>query len=187
MSSKPLIELSLRAFTEALAEQDSTPAGGSAAASVGAQGAALGAMVLGLSAKVLAGEERGYLEATQEELEELRECLLDLVQRDAEAYRSLVRAQKEGTDRGRIAAAAQAAWEAPMEVAELCVIALRRLSLCAHQVREHLRVDHDVALACLRTGIEAGVRVAEVNLSGLADAAREDEARAMLMDLRGAL
>ena len=186
-SSTRLIDLSLEEYSAALASKDSTPAGGSTAASVGAQGAALGAMVLWLSAGKLEGEPRGYLEATAEELEDLGDCLLELVDRDAQAYRSLVAGSKRGLQGAALEELAQAALDAPAEIAELGLIALGRMQLSQHQVSPHLRVDFSVALACLRTAVESGLEVAEVNLPGLLDAERQVGSRSALEDLRRGL
>ena len=179
-SSKRVIDLSLEEFCATVSSKKSTPAGGSTAASVGAQGVALAAMVIWLSSADLEDEARGYLEGSAEELEDLGECLLELVDRDAQAYRALCKGQGNGLGGEELGELAQAALDAPAEVAELCLIALRRLYLSREEIKEQLKADYGVALATLRAAIEGGLAVAEVNLPGLKDSAREADCRAAL-------
>lgn len=186
-SSKRLIDLSLEEFSAALASEESTPAGGSTAASVAAQGAALGAMVIRLSAARQAGEVRGYLQGSAEEMEDLVDCLLELVDRDAEAYRSYMQALKAQAPAELQAQCAQAALDAPAEVAELGLIALARLDRHRDQISEHLRADLGVAEACLAGAVRGALGVAEVNLVGLGEAASMAQASASLEELRSEL
>lgn len=178
MCNSRLIDLRLEEFSAALSSNESTPAGGSAAASVGGQGASLAAMVLRLSAAKLAGEERGYLEGCAEEMEDLADCLLELVDRDAQAYRALVRSK---------GAEQQAALDAPMEIAELSCIALSRLAQQDQRIASQLSADLGVARACLRAAAQGALLVAQANLPGLAGTPAGERAGAALDELQATL
>jgi formiminotetrahydrofolate cyclodeaminase len=182
-SSKRLIDFSLEAYSAALASKNSTPAGGSSAASAGAQGVALGAKVIWLSAARAEGEAKGYLEGTAEELEDLGDCLLELVDRDAQAYRAFCLAQESGASPESLAERAQAALDAPAEIAELGLIALRRLHLSREHVAAHLEADLAVSIHLLCAAIKSGLVVARVNLPGLGEPARVEQSSAILEEL----
>lgn len=90
-----LTELSLEGFCRELASGTPTPGGGSAAALAGALSASLAAMV----ARLTLGSERyreawKSMEAVRDLAESIKETLLNLVDRDAEAYDGVLAAMR---------------------------------------------------------------------------------------------
>ena len=88
-----LLEQSLREFADALASRSAVPGGGGASALAGALGAALGSMVgeLTVGKKTYAAVET-EMRALLARAGELRERLLDCVERDAAAFAPLAKA-----------------------------------------------------------------------------------------------
>ena len=96
------MDLSCRDFTEALASASPTPGGGGAAALAGALGTALGAMVGNLTAgKKKYAPVQADIERMLAEAQRLQAVLLDLVDKDAEAFRPLAGAYRlpSGTEK----------------------------------------------------------------------------------------
>jgi glutamate formiminotransferase/formiminotetrahydrofolate cyclodeaminase len=87
----PLIERTLRAFSDDLSADTPVPGGGSAAAYAGAMGAALAAMVARISAKKNGSEDLGPF---AEEMDALRQDFLRLVDEDSAAYARVAEAMK---------------------------------------------------------------------------------------------
>ena len=87
--------LSLAQLLDAFASNQPVPGGGSAAALAGAVGASLLIMVAGLP-KTRHGtdEERSALTATAARLRPLRDELASLIDRDSEAYTSVINAYR---------------------------------------------------------------------------------------------
>ena len=127
------------------------------------------------------------MEGSAEEMEDLVDCLLELVDRDAQAYRSFVQALKAKAPPEQQAESAQAALDAPAEIAELGLIALGRLERHRDQIKKHLLADLGVAEACLRGAVQGALGVVEVNIDGLGDAAKSAQARASLGEMHAAL
>lgn len=119
------IDKSCREFTAALAAKEPVPGGGGAAALAGALGAALGSMVANYTTgkKKYAAYEAG-IQAAIKQAAELRERLLALADKDAEAFAPLSAAYaipKDTPGRAEILeAAALNACKAPREMAALC-------------------------------------------------------------------
>ncbi len=118
-----LVDLTLRAFSDALASDAPVPGGGSAAAYAGAMGAALAAMVARIGAKKNDGESlRDYIG----EVDNLRADFIRLVDDDSAAYARVAEAMKlpRATDEEkkvrseRVQAALLAASRVPLEVAK---------------------------------------------------------------------
>ena len=83
-------DMSLDAFTAALASKEAVPGGGGAAGLAGALAAALGAMVCNLtSGKKKYAEYEADIAAELEKLELTRKYMLRLVDEDAKAFQPL--------------------------------------------------------------------------------------------------
>jgi len=88
-----LVELSVRDFVHELGSAKATPGGGSVAALCGALGAALSAMVAGLTRKKERFEDKWHsMEEITGRADRLREHCLGLVQQDTDAYQEVVAA-----------------------------------------------------------------------------------------------
>ena len=121
--TRPLVDLTLRAFSDDLASDAAVPGGGSAAAYAGALGAALAAMVARIAAKKKPDAGLGDYIA---EVDHLRSDFLRLVDDDSAAYGRVAQAMKlpRSTDEEkkarteRLQAALLAASRVPLEVAK---------------------------------------------------------------------
>ena len=99
------MDLSCRDFTEALASASPTPGGGGAAALAGALGTALGAMVGNLTTgKKKYAPVQEDIERMLSEARRLQAVLLDLVDKDADAFRPLAEAYRlpSGTEEEQV-------------------------------------------------------------------------------------
>jgi len=90
-----LDELTVRDFVDELGFTTATPGGGSIAALCGALGAALSAMVAGLTRRKERFKDKwASMEGITSRAGRLKEIFLDLVQQDADAYQEVVAALK---------------------------------------------------------------------------------------------
>lgn len=130
------IEKSCRQFIEVLSSKEPTPGGGGASALVGAVGTALGGMVGSLTAgKKKYKEVEAEIKQMMEVSNQLQNDLLDLVQKDAEAFAPLARAysmpketKEEQEEKNRVMEAAlKEACGVPFEIMENCC---RGIDLC---------------------------------------------------------
>jgi formiminotetrahydrofolate cyclodeaminase len=157
-------------FLEALAAKKPTPGGGSAAALVGALGAALGVMTARYSDS--ADAER--------ELETVRAGLLPLVDADAEAYGLVASAMSlpkdsDDTKRRRKAALQTALGEAaevPLKGMGLAARGLAELAKLAPICNKHLVSDLLAAASFLGAALEGCGENVKVNAVSLADKER---------------
>src|SRR5215470_7389996 len=91
MESVKFAEMALADLIDAFSSTDAVPGGGSAAAVAGAVGVSLLLMVAGLpKTKTGAPEETADLAEAASRLHPLRDSLLELVDRDSEAYREVL-------------------------------------------------------------------------------------------------
>ena len=154
-------------FVNTVAAPTPTPGGGSVAALAGALAAGLGEMVCGVSLKRKSlSDHYPALEAARARLAEMRERLMDAVDRDAESYEAVMRAFKlpksteaEQTAREQaIEAASKEASAVPMETSELAAAVAGEIDglagITIPQAASDLRVASDLAKTARRGGIE---------------------------------
>ena len=185
-------EASVEKFLDELASGNPTPGGGSAAAIMGAMGAALVSMVCNVTIG-----KKGYegveaeMKAVREESERVRRRLMAMVAEDIAAFESLMAAYKlpKTTDQDKSvrAAAIQSgltrATETPMDCARGCaeVIALAR------RASEHgyLSVisDGGVGVVAGFTGLRSAALNVYINAPALKDRAYAERATAELEEL----
>ncbi len=186
LSSRPFAEL-----LDAFASSDPTPGGGSAAALMGAVGAALLAMVAGLpKTKSGAPEERAALDAARRDLLRFQTALRDLIDRDAAAYDRVVAAfrRPKATDAEkaeRVAAIQEAmrvASEAPAETFRTCADALAAGTAVAAHANPSAASDVAVAVQALLAGMQGALLNVETNLASVKDGAFVDRLTAALRD-----
>jgi glutamate formiminotransferase/formiminotetrahydrofolate cyclodeaminase len=175
-------------FVAAVANKESVPGGGAAAAHVAALAAALGEMVANLTV----GRER-FADVETEVTEVLtlltglRQQLLTKVTEDAESYRRVLAAKRlPGNDNGRagrIEEALKGAATVPLEVASLSVQLLEAIETLAE-------VGNPAALADAATGAQLAVAAVAaarynvlVNLAEMDDDEFADEHRSRVGDL----
>jgi len=163
-SSGSLNDLTLDAFAEALSAETPTPAGGSTAAAVGAFGAGL--LIMAFRAAANESSEAGaFSTGRADELEDLRDLLLEGVERDAAAYREFRGAAPEGGEAA--AEALTAALEVPLETAEFSLAALRLAEVGRRDVPLALASDLVVAERSLAAAAEGALAIAQANLGGI--------------------
>lgn len=182
-----LHELSIDAFTEALASDAATPGGGSAAALSGALAASLVAMVANLTA-----EQTETLAQIAADAESRRQSLVRLVDDDAAAFDRVLAAfrlpketpeLKEARSR-EIQAAYRAAADVPLAV---CREALEILAL-AGQVAElgnpNAVSDAGVAALLAASALEGAALNVEINLGSIKDESYRNEAERTVLEAR---
>ena len=177
-----LVDLVLRDLLDRFSSADPTPGGGSAAALAGALGASLLAMVAGMSkTKTGAPEERAALDAARTELLRHRETLLELIDRDAQAYDLVVAAYRrpKATDEEKAARAAAiqeamtVAAETPMETVRVCAETMTAARPVSEFGNSSAASDIAVGMTLLATGMQGGTLNVAVNLDSLKDASRQ--------------
>lgn len=171
--------LSLAQLLDAFASSHPVPGGGSAAALAGAVGASLLIMVAGLP-KTRHGtdEERSALTAAAARLRPLRDELASLIDRDSEAYTSVINAYRlpRSTDaeqaarRDAIDEAMRAATEAPLATIRACERAMREAEVIASSGAASASSDVAVGIELLKTAARGAGMNVDTNLAAVKDA-----------------
>ncbi len=177
------LEKPLRTYTDALAGGGPTPGGGSAAALVGALGAALNSMV----ANFTVGREKfaavdAEVRALLAQSEKLRADLERLTQADTEAYAQVAAAYKLPRDTDDQKAARQEAIQAalktsaavPVEAVRACHAVLRIAKELLDKGNPNLITDVGVAARFGLAAMECATLNAEINLIHIKDKAFVD-------------
>ena len=158
-----LVEQQVQVFTQSLASDSPAPGGGSASALMGAQGAALTAMVCSLTAgKAKYAEYQALAEETHAKAEALRQRFLAVMDQDTEAFLtvSAAYAMPKSTDAERSERSAaiqkglELCTETPLLMMELSAQALELTAGLLGRFNENAASDLGVAAlslsACLR-------------------------------------
>jgi len=173
----------LDALLEAFASNAPVPGGGSASALAGATGVALLIMVASMQkAGTTASVE---LAAAAARLRPLRDALTSLIDRDGDAYTSVIDALRlpKGSDaqavvqRQAFESAMREATEAPLEVMRMCRLALADALIVAAQGRRSAASDVGVAIELLRAAARGASMNVDTNLPALNDTAYVDRVR----------
>ena len=171
-------ELSLRAFSEALASDAPTPGGGSAAAVAASLAASLVGMVtrLSLERPRYAAYEQTHARAL-EAAEQARRRFLELADEDSAAYSALVQARgaAKATDAERAARdaeirlAAHQAARVPMLVVRECYALIDQVDRLAGRSNLNAASDLDVAARLLEAAARGAGANVVVNLPAMGD------------------
>ena len=169
-----LTQATVREYAAALASGEPTPGGGSAAALVGALGAALGEMVSNFTAGKEGWEQ---VEPALAILTTHRNALLDLTDQDAEAYAGVGAAYKlpRGTDEEKTARAAaiqealKAAAQVPLAVIDHVCAAVEALPTILEHGNRNLVSDVGVAADFAQSALRCAWLNVEVNLASVKD------------------
>lgn len=173
-----LCDMSVTAFTEALASGAATPGGGSASALAGALAASLVAMVArNTAANPSYADRAAELEEIVAEAERLRGELVGLVDEDAAAFDRVMAAFRLPKDTDELKAARsraiQAGYKAAVEPPLLvCRDALRVLELAARvteQANPNAVSDAGVAALLAASALEGAALNVEINLGSIKD------------------
>jgi formiminotetrahydrofolate cyclodeaminase len=180
MDSVNFSEMALADVIDAFSSTDAVPGGGSAAAMAGAVGVSLLLMVARLpKTKTGAPEETADLAEASSRLHPLRDSLLDLVDRDSEAYRQVLAAfrlpkgseAEKATRTEAIDRASRVAIEAPLDTMRACQQALRGAVVVASNSSRRTTSDVGVAVELLIAALRGARLNVEINLPTLDDAA----------------
>lgn len=168
----------LEQFLASVAAATPTPGGGTVSAVVGALGVALARMVAGL-----ARDKKGY-EAVQRDLialearaAALQDRLLDLSERDSQAFEAVLAATRRprGTEAERASrveamqAAYRLATEIPLETMEVCAEALELAAVAIEKGSRGATTDGAVAVLLAEAGLRGSGLNARVNLASIKD------------------
>jgi len=170
--------LSLTDLLDAFASNQPVPGGGSAAALAGAVGASLLIMVAGLP-KTRHGthEEREALTAAAGRLRPLRDELASLIDRDSDAYTSVITAYRlpkstepeQAARRDAIATAMRSATEAPLATMRACERVMREAETVSSGGAPSAASDVAVAIELLKTAARGAALNVDTNLATLND------------------
>ena len=175
---KKLAELTTAEFVDLLASDAPAPGGGSAAALEGALGAALSAMVCGLTpvgtSKETYADYQEFIES-QKKLTELKVAFVDVMDRDTEAFNVVSAAfgMPKATDEEKAArsAAIQKGLEGctatPFEMMELSCKALEMTHELLGKTNDSAASDLGVAALSLRAGIQGAWLNVLINIGSL--------------------
>jgi formiminotetrahydrofolate cyclodeaminase len=173
-----LIDRTVPSFLDAISAADPTPGGGSAAALVGATGAALLEMVAGMpKTRTNAIAEREALDHAHTELSRVRQALVDLIDRDAAAYDLVITAfrRPKVTDadklerKAAIQDATRVATEIPLETIRVCVDAMQVGEAAVTCGNPSASSDVKVGFRLLLAAALSAKDNVDINLGGLTD------------------
>lgn len=169
---------SVQKFLDDLAGKASTPGGGSAAAIMGAMGAALAGMV----ANFTVGKK--HYEAVQEDMEKLlantetlRSRLTEMINADVEVFNKVMAAygmpkDSEGEKSERAAAIQSALKEAtdvPLECAKLCAEVIRLTEPMAEKGNTNVISDAGVAVLAAYAALRSAALNVYINIGNIKD------------------
>lgn len=189
--SEKMIEKSCADFAAVLASKAPVPGGGGAAALVGALGTALCSMVGNLT---VGRKKYAQYEADVKRMLEkgaaVQERLLDLVDKDAEAFEPLSKAYSIPKDDPKhdetLEAATKFACEAPVEMMKACCEAIELLEEMLEKGNVTLISDVGCGALCCAAALESASMNIFVNTKTLLDreaaAKLDDQADAMLRE-----
>jgi len=175
-----LVEGSLREFSDILASDAPTPGGGSAAALMGALGASLTGMVALLTVgRKKYAEHETLMKDVIRRAESLRLSMLDIIDRDADAFNMVTGAlaMPRDTDDEKAArsAAMQAALKActatPFEMLECSSGALELIQKMVGKFNTNAASDLGVAALSLKASAQGAWLNVLINLDGIKDEA----------------
>lgn len=178
MSDRPMPDLTLREYLEALAGDAPAPGGGSAAALTGALAAAcarmVGSFTVGRKKYVDVEDEiRAHLAA----IDAVRAEMLTLVQADVDAFGAVgaayglpkETAEEKSARSAAIQEALRAAAFVPLRLARACAELARRLPVLLEKGNRNLVSDVGVAARLCAAACECAWLNVEVNLAALRD------------------
>jgi len=172
---------------DAFASNEPLPGGGSAGALAGALGVSLLIMAAGLEkTKTGAPEEAADLSEASARLRPLRDFLVSLIDRDAEAYRAVLTAmrlpkstnEEKAARRAAIADAMRGATDVPLETMRACQQALAGAVVVAANALRSAASDVGTAIELLVAAVRGSGLNIDANVGGVADLAYVERTRA---------
>lgn len=174
-------------FTEMLASKAPVPGGGGASALVGALGTALGSMVGNLTiGKKKYADAQAQICILQEESAHLQKELLELIEKDAEAFEPLSRAyglpretEEQRVQKDRVMEEAlKKACSVPLKIMECCCEAIEGMEVYAQKGSVIAVSDAGVGAAFLRAALEGASMNVFINTKSMKDRAYADKLNA---------
>jgi formiminotetrahydrofolate cyclodeaminase len=171
-------EMALADLIDAFSSTDAVPGGGSAAALAGAVGVSLLIMVAGLpKTRTGAPEETADLAEAASRLHPLRDALVELIDRDSDAYRQVLAAfrlpkvsdAEKAARTEAIRGATRTATDAPLDTMRCCQQALRGAVIVASNGSRKTPSDVGVAVELLVAALRGARLNVDINLAGLND------------------
>lgn len=178
MDAVSYCEMALADLVDAFASTDPVPGGGSAAALAGVVGASLLLMVAGIpKTRTGAPEETADLAEAATRLHPLRDQLLELVDRDSDAYQQVMAAYRLPKDsdiekaarKNAIDRAMRAATETPLDTMRACQQALRGAVIVSTNGNRRTTSDVGVGVELLVAGLRGARMNVDMNLAALDD------------------
>ncbi len=180
---------SVETFLDKLASKQATPGGGSAAAVMGAQAAALISMVCNLTiGKPKYAEVEAKMQALLAESEALRATLIDMIKADVEVFDKLMACYglpKSSDDEKalrtlQIQAVLKEATLVPLECAKACAKAIELSRVAAEHGNLGVISDAGVAVMAAYAGLKSAALNVQINAASLKDRAFAEERLAEL-------
>ena len=182
-------EQQLQSFLDQLASRASTPGGGSAAAIMGAMGAALAGMVANLT---IGKKKYEAVEAEMRDLlaksEAIRNELTDMIQADVDVFDKVMAAygmvrdtDEEKTVRVQaIQSALKEATDVPLACAKLCANVIQLCRPMAEKGNNNVISDAGVAVLAAHAALRSAALNVYINLGGIKDEGFVDDRRQKL-------
>jgi len=176
----PLVQMNLVEFANETASESPAPGGGSIAAYCGALGISLGTMVANLSSHKRGWDDRWELFSDwAAQGQEIKDKLLDLVDRDTAAFNDIMTAVKmpKNSEEEKLArkeamiAATKQAIEIPLEVMKTAFRSYDVLHAMAKDGNPNSASDAGVGALCTKAAIEGAFMNVKINLPGIKDEA----------------
>lgn len=173
-------DASIEQFLEGLASKSATPGGGSAAAIMGAMGAALVSMVCNLTVGKKNYESVSEeMEALLPRLEDLRNRLVEMVAADVEAFDKVMAAYglPKETDADKLSRSAaiqealQNATRVPLQCAHACVEVIQLSLIAAEKGNKNVISDAGVAVVAAHAALRSAALNVQVNIGTIKDEA----------------
>lgn len=180
---------SIQVFLNELASKTSTPGGGSAAAIMGAMGAALVSMVCNLTiGKKNYAEVEEELKSVLARAEAVRERLTDMIRADIEVFDQVMSAydlpkdteEQKAARSHAIQVALKAATEVPLDCARACLETIKLSQIVAEKGNLNVISDAGVAVLAAYAALRSAALNVYINAKGIKD---EAFAKARLAEL----
>lgn len=171
---------SIQSFLDELASKNATPGGGSAAALMGAQGAALVSMVCHLTiGKPKFAEVEAEMQKILAEAETLRVELTSLIQQDIETFNRLMSkyAMPKETDEQKIARSEaiqsilKEATGVPLQCVRACLRVIELSKFAAENGNPGVVSDAGAAVMCAHGGLKTSALNVYINVGSIKDSA----------------
>ena len=191
-----LTALPVSGLIAAFGSTSPTPGGGSASALAGAAGAALLAMVAAMpNNRASTADDVSLLQAAGTRCGALSDALLDLVDRDSDAYDAVMAAyrlpkasdEEKAVRKAGIQAAMKTAAETPLDTMRRAAEALETAAVVGRFGNANASSDVVVAIELLLAAARGARANVEINLESLDDAAYVEQLRGEVVADRSAL